>query len=160
MPWRRTIDPAKNQLRHGTAAIVVGRCSEMSTRLRMRLALAAKEDAVTRLLYERVRGPQLAADSTSSAWPGQWACTGETAALPHYPGANCRRRPASWAASIRTAMLLRLVQLPGTAAFAPLSAALVVHVIALNGTAGVASGALYSYGLGPMASHFSFDALA
>jgi hypothetical protein len=57
-------------------------------------------------------------------------------------------------------MLLGLAQLPRTVAFAPLPAALVIRVVALNGTAGVVSGAPYSYGLEPMASHFSFDALA
>ncbi len=64
-----------------------------------------------------------------------------------------------WAANIVTAVLFGLGHLPATAALAPLSAALVVRAIVLNGTAGLVFGALYKrYGLEwAMASHFGVD---
>jgi hypothetical protein len=67
-----------------------------------------------------------------------------------------------WVANIVTAVLFGLGHLPATAALAPLSAALVVRAIVLNGTGGLVFGALYRrYGLEwAMASHFGVDIVA
>jgi hypothetical protein len=67
-----------------------------------------------------------------------------------------------WAANIVTAVLFGLGHLPATAAIAPLSVALVVRAIVLNGTAGLVFGALYRrYGLEwAMTSHFGVDIVA
>jgi hypothetical protein len=55
---------------------------------------------------------------------------------------------AFWTANILAAVLFGLGHLPATAALAPLSAALVVRAIVLNGTGGVVFGELYRrYGL-------------
>ena len=64
-----------------------------------------------------------------------------------------------WAANITTALLFGLGHLPATAALAPLSVALVVRAVVLNGTAGLVFGALYRrYGLEwAMTSHFGVD---
>ena len=66
---------------------------------------------------------------------------------------------AFWAANIVAAVLFGLGHLQGAAALAPLSPALVVRAIVLNGTAGVVLGALFrSYRLEwAMASHFGVD---
>jgi len=63
---------------------------------------------------------------------------------------------------IVTGVLFGLGHLPATAALAPLSAALVVRTVVLNGTAGLVFGALYRrYGLEwAMASHFGVDIVA
>jgi membrane protease YdiL (CAAX protease family) len=64
-----------------------------------------------------------------------------------------------WTANIATAVLFGLGHLPATAALAPLSVALVVRAVVLNGTAGLVFGALYGrYGLEwAMTSHFGVD---
>jgi membrane protease YdiL (CAAX protease family) len=64
-----------------------------------------------------------------------------------------------WAANIVTALLFGLGHLPATAAIAPLTAALVVRAVLLNGAAGLVFGWLYRrYGLEwAMASHFGAD---
>lgn len=64
-----------------------------------------------------------------------------------------------WAANIVTALLFGLGHLPATAAIAPLTTALVIRAIALNGIAGLVFGVLYKrYGLEwAMASHFTTD---
>jgi hypothetical protein len=64
-----------------------------------------------------------------------------------------------WAANIATAVLFGLGHLPATAALAPLSVALVVRAVVLNGIAGLVFGALYRrYGLEwAMTSHFGVD---
>lgn len=64
-----------------------------------------------------------------------------------------------WSANIATAVLFGLGHLPATAALAPLSPALVVRAIVLNGPAGLVFGELYRrYGLEwAMASHFCVD---
>ncbi len=77
-------------------------------------------------------------------------------------GANRQKRLPSatfWAANIVTAVLFGLGHLPATAAIAPLTVALVIRAIVLNGTAGVVFGVLYRrYGLEwAMASHFAAD---
>jgi len=67
-----------------------------------------------------------------------------------------------WAANIVTAVLFGLGHLPATAELAPLSVALVVRAVVLNGTAGLVFGALYRrYGLEwAMTSHFGVDIVA
>ena len=67
-----------------------------------------------------------------------------------------------WAANFAAALLFGLGHLPATAALAPLSAALIIRAIVLNGTAGIVFGALYRrYGLEwAMASHFGVDIVA
>jgi hypothetical protein len=67
-----------------------------------------------------------------------------------------------WTANIVTAVLFGLGHLPATAALAPLSVALVVRAVVLNGTAGLVFGALYRRdGLEwAMASHFGVDIVA
>ena len=67
-----------------------------------------------------------------------------------------------WVANLAAAVLFGLGHLPATAALAPLSAALIVRAVVLNGTAGLAFGALYRrYGLEwAMASHFGVDIVA
>jgi hypothetical protein len=71
------------------------------------------------------------------------------------------RLPAAifWAANIATALVFGLGHLPATAAIAPLTAAIIVRAIVLNGTAGLVFGVLYRrYGLEwAMASHFAAD---
>jgi hypothetical protein len=64
-----------------------------------------------------------------------------------------------WTANIVAAVLFGVGHLPATAALAPLSTALIIRAIVLNGAAGVVFGALYRrYGLEwAMASHFSAD---
>lgn len=64
-----------------------------------------------------------------------------------------------WAANIVAAAVFGLGHLPTTAALAPLSAALVVRAVVLNGTAGLVFGELYRrYGLEwAMTSHFGVD---
>ncbi len=64
-----------------------------------------------------------------------------------------------WTANIVAAVLFGLGHLPATATLAPLSTALVIRAIVLNGAAGLVFGALYRrYGLEwAMASHFSVD---
>jgi membrane protease YdiL (CAAX protease family) len=64
-----------------------------------------------------------------------------------------------WAANIMAAIVFGLGHLPATAALAPLSAALVVRAVILNGTAGLVFGELYRrYGLEwAMTSHFGVD---
>ena len=67
-----------------------------------------------------------------------------------------------WAANIVAAALFGLGHLPATAALAPLSVALVVRAVVLNGTAGLVFGELYRrYGLEwAMTSHFGVDIVA
>lgn len=67
-----------------------------------------------------------------------------------------------WAANFAAALLFGLGHLPATAALAPLSAALIIRAIVLNGTAGIVFGALYRrHGLEwAMASHFGVDIVA
>jgi hypothetical protein len=67
-----------------------------------------------------------------------------------------------WAANITAAMLFGLGHLPATAALAPLSVALVVRAVVLNGTVGLVFGELYRrYGLEwAMTSHFGVDIVA
>jgi Type II CAAX prenyl endopeptidase Rce1-like len=67
-----------------------------------------------------------------------------------------------WAANIVTAVIFGLGHLPATAALAPLSVALVVRTVVLNGTAGLLFGLLYKrYGLEwAMVSHFGVDIVA
>ena len=67
-----------------------------------------------------------------------------------------------WAANITAAVLFGLGHLPATAALAPLSVALVVRAVVLNGTAGLVFGELYRrYGLEwAMTSHFGVDIVA
>jgi Type II CAAX prenyl endopeptidase Rce1-like len=69
---------------------------------------------------------------------------------------------AFWAANIVAAVLFGLGHLPATAALAPLSAALVVRAVVLNGTSGLVFGELYRrYGLEwAMTSHFGVDIVA
>src|SRR5262249_20338004 len=79
---------------------------------------------------------------------------------PRLGGANradSLRSATFWTANIVTALLFGLGHLPATAAIAPLTAALVIRAIVLNGTAGVVFGVLYRrYGLEwAMASHFA-----
>ena len=64
-----------------------------------------------------------------------------------------------WAANVVAAVLFGLGHLPATAALAPLTPALVLRAVVLNGTAGLVFGALYRrFGLEwAMASHFSAD---
>jgi hypothetical protein len=77
------------------------------------------------------------------------------------------RRPfgvsaAFWVANVVAAVIFGLGHLPATAALAPLSTALVVRAIVLNGVVGVIAGGLYKrYGLEyGMASHLGFDLVA
>jgi len=67
-----------------------------------------------------------------------------------------------WAANIATAVLFGLGHLPATAALAPLSVALIIRAVVLNGTAGLVFGALYRRcGLEwAMTSHFGVDIVA
>jgi membrane protease YdiL (CAAX protease family) len=67
-----------------------------------------------------------------------------------------------WAANVLAAVLFGLGHLPATAALAPLSGALVVRAIVLNGAAGLVFGELYRrYGLEwAMTSHFGVDIVA
>jgi hypothetical protein len=67
-----------------------------------------------------------------------------------------------WAANIVAAVLFGLGHLPATAALAPLSAALGVRAVVLNGTGGLVFGELYRrYGLEwAMVSHFGADIVA
>ena len=67
-----------------------------------------------------------------------------------------------WAANILAAVLFGLGHLPATAALAPLSGALVVRAIVLNGAAGLVFGELYRrFGLEwAMTSHFGVDIVA
>ena len=67
-----------------------------------------------------------------------------------------------WAANILAALLFGLGHLPATVALAPLSSALVVRAVVLNGAAGLVFGALYRrYGLEwAMTSHFGVDVVA
>jgi membrane protease YdiL (CAAX protease family) len=67
-----------------------------------------------------------------------------------------------WAPNIVTAVIFGLGHLPATAALAPLSVALVVRAVVLNGTAGLLFGLLYKrYGLEwAMVSHFGVDIVA
>ena len=69
---------------------------------------------------------------------------------------------AFWAANIVAAVVFGLGHLPATAALAPLSAALVVRAVVLNGAAGLVFGQLYKrYGLEwAMTSHFGVDIVA
>ncbi len=69
---------------------------------------------------------------------------------------------AFWAANIVAATVFGLAHLPATAALAPLSAALVIRAVVLNGTAGIVFGELYRrYGLEwAMTSHFGVDIVA
>jgi hypothetical protein len=69
---------------------------------------------------------------------------------------------AFWAANIVAAVLFGLGHLPATAALAPLSAALVLRAVVLNGTSGLVFGELYRrYGLEwAMTSHFGVDIVA
>ncbi|HTP78341.1 MAG TPA: CPBP family glutamic-type intramembrane protease [Rhizomicrobium sp.] len=64
-----------------------------------------------------------------------------------------------WTANLVTAVLFGLGHLPATAALAPLTAALVVRAIVLNGSAGIVFGMLFRrFGLEwAMASHFGAD---
>jgi hypothetical protein len=64
-----------------------------------------------------------------------------------------------WSANVVTAVLFGLAHLPVTAVLVPLSMALVVRAMVLNGTVGIVFGALYRrYGLEwAMASHFGVD---
>ena len=64
-----------------------------------------------------------------------------------------------WAANVVAAVLFGLGHLPATAALAPLTPALVLRAVVLNGTAGLVFGALYRrFGLEwAMASHFAAD---
>jgi len=64
-----------------------------------------------------------------------------------------------WTANILTALAFGLGHLPATAALAPMTAALVVRAIVLNGAAGLVFGVFYRrYGLEwAMASHFGTD---
>jgi hypothetical protein len=66
---------------------------------------------------------------------------------------------AFWAANIAAAVLFGLGHLPATAALAPLTQALVVRAIVLNGLVGIVCGVLYRrYGLEwAMGSHFGAD---
>jgi hypothetical protein len=75
-----------------------------------------------------------------------------------------RRDPALpsgifWIANILAAVLFGLGHLPATAALVPLTAAVVLRAIVLNGVAGIVFGVLFRrYGLEwAMASHFSAD---
>jgi hypothetical protein len=67
-----------------------------------------------------------------------------------------------WAANIVAAVLFGLGHLPATAALAPLSPALVVRAVVLNGAAGLVFGELYKrHGLEwAMVSHFGVDIVA
>jgi CAAX prenyl protease-like protein len=67
-----------------------------------------------------------------------------------------------WAANIVAAVLFGLGHLPATAALAPLSPALIVRAVVLNGAAGLVFGELYKrHGLEwAMASHFGVDIVA
>jgi hypothetical protein len=69
---------------------------------------------------------------------------------------------AFWAANIVAAVIFGLGHLPATAALAPLSVALVVRAVVLNGTGGLIFGELYRrYGLEwAMTSHFGVDIVA
>jgi membrane protease YdiL (CAAX protease family) len=69
---------------------------------------------------------------------------------------------AFWAANIVAAVVFGLGHLPATAALAPLSAALVIRAVVLNGTAGIVFGELYRrYGFEwAMTSHFGVDIVA
>ena len=69
---------------------------------------------------------------------------------------------AFWAANIAAAVIFGLGHLPATAALAPLSVALVVRAVVLNGTGGLIFGELYRrYGLEwAMTSHFGVDIVA
>jgi len=83
-------------------------------------------------------------------------------ALTRQGGANRHvKLPAAifWAANIATALVFGLGHLPATAAIAPLTAAIIVRAIVLNGAAGLVFGVLYRrYGLEwAMASHFAAD---
>jgi hypothetical protein len=64
-----------------------------------------------------------------------------------------------WTANIATAVLFGIGHLPATAAIAPLTGALVVRAVVLNGAAGLVFGWLYRrFGLEwAMASHFGAD---
>jgi hypothetical protein len=64
-----------------------------------------------------------------------------------------------WAANVVTALLFGLGHLPATATIAPLTSALVVRAVVLNGAAGLVFGWLYKrFGLEwAMASHFGAD---
>lgn len=64
-----------------------------------------------------------------------------------------------WTANLVTAVLFGLGHLPATAAIAPLTPALIVRAVVLNGSAGIVFGALFRrYGLEwAMASHFALD---
>lgn len=64
-----------------------------------------------------------------------------------------------WTANILTAIVFGLGHLPATAALTPLTTALVVRAIVLNGVAGIVFGALFRrYGLEwAMVSHFGAD---
>jgi hypothetical protein len=68
-------------------------------------------------------------------------------------------RGVFWAANIVTALLFGLGHLPATAAITPLTGALVIRAVALNGAAGLVFGWLYRrFGLEwAMASHFGAD---
>ena len=67
-----------------------------------------------------------------------------------------------WVANITAAVLLGLGHLPATAALAPLSVALVVRAVVLNGIVGLVFGEMYRrYGLEwAMTSHFGVDIVA
>jgi hypothetical protein len=68
-------------------------------------------------------------------------------------------RGVFWAANIVTTLLFGLGHLPATAAITPLTGALVIRAVALNGAAGLVFGWLYRrFGLEwAMASHFGAD---
>ena len=72
------------------------------------------------------------------------------------------RAVAFHVANVIAAVVFGLGHLPATAALAPLSAALVMRAIVLNGVVGVVAGALYRrWGLEwAMASHLGFDLVA
>jgi hypothetical protein len=69
---------------------------------------------------------------------------------------------AFWVANLVASVLFGLGHLPATAALAPLSTALVVRALLLNGAVGVIAGVLFRrFGLEwGMASHFGFDLVA
>jgi hypothetical protein len=86
---------------------------------------------------------------------GSLGCAGRNA------NRHCRRT-CFGAANTVTAVLFGLGHLPATAALAPLSGALVVRAVVLNGTAGLVFGSLYRrYGLEwAMTSHRGVDIVA
>jgi hypothetical protein len=81
--------------------------------------------------------------------------------IARWGGSDATALPARvfWAANIVTALAFGLGHLPATAAIAPLTGALIVRAVVLNGAAGLVFGWLYRrFGLEwAMASHFGAD---